>query len=320
MASRKSEALDKPGTVAYLVANTERLTRQGAFTGQPAARTVFLHLCFHPGGTLPPYDKRSAWECRVAAPSYDPGDITAATGLTRRTVDRALDWLAAEGFIDLDRKGTGPRRRYGAVTIIATGRSSDWKHRYKDRYGHHVLMHPLPPANGHGVLNKDMVSLSDDSQAVEEPPKPRRTVATRENAPNLANLPSSGTLKSAGEARNAPVMGDPPANVPGEYPGPATRPDTELREAQASVEAGPVPIGDPLGIGHTATPDRPSKRLASPVGHHEARNCPGADADVDRVMALLSDLPGWDTATARSPGQVREREAQAYVRPGLPTP
>jgi hypothetical protein len=46
-------ALLKPGTVAYLAAHVEWLTEKGVFKGQPSARTVFLHLCCHPGTQVP---------------------------------------------------------------------------------------------------------------------------------------------------------------------------------------------------------------------------------------------------------------------------
>ena len=171
----KPEALAHASVVAYLVANAERLTRQGAFTKQPAARTVFLHLCCHPGrSSLPRWDMLSSpWDCRVDKDNCDPGVIADATALLRRTVDRALNWLAAEGFIDLERKGTGERRRYGAVTIVATNSSSDGIY----RYGHGVLKYPPSPAKGHDVRSKDMVSLTDDSPAAWEPHKAKRTVA-----------------------------------------------------------------------------------------------------------------------------------------------
>lgn len=110
MAIRKSEALPRPNTVAYLAANVERLTETGAFSGQQAARTVFLYLCCHPSGNVPHPDKRPAWTCPVDTPHHEPGVISKATGLTRRTVDRSLDWLESEGFINIERTVTCSNR------------------------------------------------------------------------------------------------------------------------------------------------------------------------------------------------------------------
>ena len=227
MAYRKHDALAKPGTVAYLVANAERLTKNGAFTGQQAARTVFLHLCCHPAAVWTP-DKPSTWGVRVDNDSCDPGDIAEATGLTRRSVDRALDWLAAGGFIDLTRKGAGPRKRYGTVIISATNPSSDWKR----RYGHDVLKHPLSPGYGRDVLNKDMVSLSDGPQAVEEPPKPKRTVSgVRSSCGNTGGSEPPATLKTA------PLGGAAPRS-PRSPGGPEARPTLDVPEARSTWEAG----------------------------------------------------------------------------------
>ncbi len=324
MANRHPRGLLKPETIAYLLKHAERLTEQGVFKDHPSARTVFLHWCCHPDASLPPAARESFWTCPVAGQPdkhYDPPVIAKATGISERHVRRAITWLEDEGLVHVDH-GSGKRKDYGPVTIVSTSRGSEWdrqqeQQRIRRRSGHGVPSHPLSPVTGRHVPTEDTMSPVNGSQAVEEPPKPKRTVAaprpTRANAPDSADLPSSGMLKSAGEARSAPVDVDSPG-----APDATTRPNTVLRGAQACVEAGPIPIGDRIGTGHT--PRR--SKSASPVGHHEARDCPDAEAEaeVDRVMALLSDLPGWGTATARSPGQVREREARAYVRPGLPTP
>ena len=267
MAYRKHDALAKPGTVAYLVANAERLTKNGAFTGQQAARTVFLHLCCHPAAVWTP-DKPSTWGVRVDNDSCDPGDIAEATGLTRRSVDRALDWLAAGGFIDLTRKGTGPRKRYGAVIISATNPSTDWKR----RYGHDVLKHPLSPGYGRDVLNKDMVSLSDGPQAVEERPKPKRTVSgVRSSCGNTHGSEPHATLETRPPgARTAPVAEIPPDDVPGEVPVPATRPTLDVPEARATGEAGHSAVANDT----TSTPSAPS--TASATSSSGSRQRPGS--------------------------------------------
>jgi hypothetical protein len=294
MAYRKHDALAKPGTVAYLVANAERLTKNGAFTGQQAARTVFLHLCCHPAAVWTP-DKPSTWGVRVDNDSCDPGDIAEATGLTRRSVDRALDWLAAGGFIDLTRKGTGPRKRYGAVIISATNPSTDWKR----RYGHDVLKHPLSPGYGRDVLNKDMVSLSDGPQAVEEPPKPKRTVSgVRSSCGNTGGSEPPATLKAPPQGARMGAGEDAPdartsGRRPGEYPVPATRPQTGV--------AGLDKAGHSVTVANdsTSTPSAPSAFSAS--------STPSASSSGSRQR------PGSPRATR--PGTVL-REAQACEEAG----
>ena len=318
MANRHPRGLLKPETIAYLLKHAERLTEQGVFKDHPSARTVFLHWCCHPDASLPPAARESFWTCPVSGQPdkhYDPPVIAKATGISERQVRRAIDWLEDEGLVHVDH-GSGKRKDYGPVTIVSTSQGSEWdrqqeQQRIRRRSGHGVPSHPLSPATGHHVPTEDTMSPFNGSPAVEDIPKRKRTVAaTRKNALNSPDLPSSGSLESAGEAHSAPVMDIPPDDVPRECPGPVTRPSTDLRGAHRSGEAGPYPIDDPIDVRHAP---RRSK--------HPARNCgPGAEAEVDRVMALLSDLPGWDTATARSPGRVRGREAQPYVRPGLSAP
>ncbi len=285
MASSKPEALANASVVAYLVANAERLTRQGAFTKQPAARTVFLHLCFHPARkSLPRWDMLDLpWDCHVDKDSRDPGVIAEATDLLRRTVVRALDWLAAEGFIDLEREGTGLRPRYGAVTIVATNSSSDWRWRYKGPYGHGVFKRALSPANGHDVSNKDMVSLSDASQAVEEPRKPKRTVAgPRPTRGNTHGPAPHATLKTAPPGvRNAPVADIPPDDMPDEYPVPATRPTLVVPEARATGEAGPTPTANDS----SSPPSTPSTSSATPSS---SRQRPGSELLGHSSIAVTS--------------------------------
>jgi hypothetical protein len=280
MAPRKPEALPRSPAVAYLVANVERLTGTGAFAGRPAARTVFLHLCCHPGGNVPHPDKLSSWACPVASPHHKPADIAEATGLTPRGVEKALDWLASEGFINQDR-GSKKRKSYGPATIVATHWLSDWKRTQ-------FATHPRRPAIGTQFATKEPSSLNDCPAT---PKRPRRTVAaTRPTSANGYDLGPSGTLESAGEARNT-------SRNP--------RPSRSERSEQ-----GVRPGTPPTAIATTAD----TATAASAANDSAVRDLPGecpvpvarlgldthagddADAEVDRVMALLSDLPGWDTA------------------------
>jgi hypothetical protein len=169
-------ALAKPGTVAYLLANVERLSKEGTFKGRLAARLVFAHLCSHPGCALPSYNRRWDWTCPVEAGGRDPGAIACATSLTRRGVHDALDWLAGEGLIGLDRIGTGTRRRYGAVTIVATGPSSPYRRRPQGTQFPTQFSDLGKEVSSLRRTDKELSSQFNDSSA---PKRMRRTVAGR---------------------------------------------------------------------------------------------------------------------------------------------
>lgn len=282
MALRKPEALPRPGTVAYLVANVERLTGTGAFAGQPAARTVLLHLCCHPGGNVPHPDKQSSWACPVASPHHKPADIAEATGLTPRGVEKALDWLASEGFINQDR-GSKKRKSYGAATIVATNWLSDWKRTQ-------FAMHPRSPAIGTQVATNEPSSLTNGPAT---PKQPRRTVAaTRSTSANGYDLGPSGILKSAGEARNTSRNPRPAVRAKREGVRPGTQPPAIATNADTATAASPASPANDSAV--NAVPGGcpvPVMRLGLDTPADD-----DADAEVDRVMALLSDLPGWDTA------------------------
>ena len=165
MAIREPEALLKPTAVAYLAAHVERLTKSGAFTRKQAARTVFLHLCCHPGANAPrpDSDRWPTWTCPVAEPNHKPAVIAAATGLDPRDAARGFDWLASEGLIYQER-GSKKRKSYGPATILSTNQSTEWErtspyNRRQRKERHHVATHPLSPANGHHVAISDTMSL-----------------------------------------------------------------------------------------------------------------------------------------------------------------
>jgi hypothetical protein len=236
-------------------------------------------LCCHPGGNVPHPDKQSSWACPVASPHHKPADIAEATGLTPRGVEKALDWLASEGFINQDR-GSKKRKSYGPATIVATHWLSDWKRTQ-------FATHPRRPAIGTQFATKEPSSLNDGPAT---PKRPRRTVAaTRPTSANGYDLEPPGTFESAGEARTTSRNPRPAVRAKREGVRPGTLPTAIATTADTATAASTandsavhdLPGGCPV----------PVARLG--LGTHTGGN---TDAEVDRVMALLSDLPGWDTA------------------------
>ena len=125
------QLLHKPlghsGAVALPPRHAEQLTAKGVFKGCPAARTVFLHFCHHPGENLPSEEREPRWRCRVELPHHKPDVIAKATGLDVSNVRRAIDWLDVAALIDVERKYGKKRERaaYGPVTISSTNWLSD---------------------------------------------------------------------------------------------------------------------------------------------------------------------------------------------------
>ena len=342
MANRHPRGLPKPNTIAYLAEHVEWLTKRGVFKGQQAARTVFQYWCCHPDAQVPHPDKQAAWECPVHGQHYDPPVIAEATGISERQVRRAIDWLEDGGLVSVDHGGKPKRKAYGPVTIMSTNSSTHWAINYRPPQRRtRSLGTPCPdlspsPATGHHVPTEDTMSPVNGSSAAWEPPKPKRTVSgVRSSCGNTDGSEPPATLKAPPRgARTGAGQDAPDARTsgckPGEYPVPATRPqtgeagldkaghsvtvandststpsasstpstsssgsrqrpgsprgtrpDTVLREAQACVEAGPIPIDDPLDI-RCAASSRDDGQESPGFPSGEARAGARIDLDVAR--------------------------------------
>lgn len=245
---RLHRALPRANTVAYLAAHAEDLSAKGVFKSKQTARTVFLHLCLHPGANLPGADREASWHCPVDTDHCKPGDIAKATGLDASNVRDALDWLDAENLIKVERTiadpkarvrrkaGATPRRGYGPITILSTNWLSDQDRtreetRRKLTQRRSALNHPVPPAEGHSALNKGGAPLIDRTAAPAAPSRPKRTVAATRST--WANTDGSG--------RPATLRPEPPGR----------RPVEDARSASTPVTRSEV--GAPEGCAHTET-------------------------------------------------------------------
>jgi hypothetical protein len=289
---RLHQALAKPQTVAYLLAHAEWLTGKGVFKGRQTARTVFFHLCSHPGPNLPGEDREPTWHCPVDMDHYKPGDIAKATGIDASNVRTALDWLDAELLIDVKRTsadpkaqarrkaGATPRMGYGPVTILSTNWLSDQdrlheKTRRKLTQRRSAPNHHVPPAEGHSALIKGTAPLIDGTEAPAAPSRPRRTVAgKRPTSANAGGLGQSATLRP-----------EPPGRRP---------------SAGARSE-----VGAPAGCGHAE------------AGLHTADDTTDSSiikSSTTRVLPSYSRSHGSDPTVARTSGRKPTERGSARGR------
>jgi hypothetical protein len=295
---RLHRALPRPTVVAYLAAHAEALSARGVFKGKQTARTVFLHLCLHPGASFPAADREPRWHCPVETDHCKPDAIAKATGIDVSNVRKALDWLDAENFIRVERTSAAPKARvrrkagatprmgYGRVTILTTNRLSDYDRlheetRRKVTQGLSTLNHPVPPAKGRSTLNKGGAPLIDSTEAPAAPSRPKRTVArTRATWANADGSGRPATLKPEAPGRR-PVED-------AESPGiPVTRSEVGAPGGCGYTEAGLLNTDDTTESSTTGASSSHSHDGDSPVARTGGRK--PAECDGTRVRAYHGD-------------------------------
>jgi hypothetical protein len=309
---RLHNALPKPAVIAYLAKHAEWLTGKGVFKGKPTARTVFVHLCFHPGANLPGEDREPTWHCPVDTDHCKPVDIANATGIDASNVRIALDWLDAEGLIYVERTqadskaqarrkaGATPRMGYGAVTILSTNWLSDQDRvreetRRKLTQGRSALNHHVPPAEGRSTLNKGAAPLIDSTEAPAAPPRPRRTVAgKRPTSTNADGLGQSATLKPEPPGRR------PMAGTRSEVgaPGGCGHTEAGLLNTDDTTESSTAGASSSHSHGSDCTVARTSGRKPTERGSARVRAYHHDDSLTDVMVpaipaAVLADSPGY---------------------------
>lgn len=93
----------------------EKLTAEGKFEGHQAARTVLVHFAM----SLSTVDNidRGLKNGYVMEGVITVPVIAARTGLNKGTVSRAITWLRAAGYIEVQHIETGGRRYIGSVKV-----------------------------------------------------------------------------------------------------------------------------------------------------------------------------------------------------------